>query len=142
MNSPTEPTAPSIQAREVPDAERMQMLPRHFGRDMMTVETAIYTFMRRLTRQYRGGFWRFFELSNGGFYMAPEGEHATFNICVDENGFDGEMSADAAGITACLFAYSHLSFQIQNDSLATHYHQLREFALNHPEAASIFAAID
>jgi hypothetical protein len=53
------------------------------------------------------------------------------------------MSADAAGITPCLFALSHLSFQmIQHESTANHFHQLREFALEHAEASVILAAID
>lgn len=108
---------------------------------MLTVEYAVYALMRKLANQYTGGFWRYVELSNGGFYMAPERE-GTFNIRVDTNGFEDQMSADAAGITACLFALSHLSFQIQHDSIARHFHQLRDFALEHAEASVILAAID
>lgn len=141
MNTSIDYTSPKIQAREVGNDERMQMLPRHFGRDMLTVEYAVYAFMRKLTDQYRGGYWTFFELSNGGFYIAPDCE-STFQINVDTNGFQGSMSADAAGITACLFALSHLSFQIENESIARHYHQLRDFALEHAEAGAILAAID
>jgi hypothetical protein len=141
MNTSIDYTSQKIEAREVGNGERMQMLPRHFGRDMLTVEYAVYAFMRKLTAQYTGGYWTFFELSNGGFYMAPECE-TTFDICVDGNGFEGSMSADAAGITACLFALSHLSFQIENESIARHYHQLRDFALAHREASAILAAID
>src|SRR6267154_2667523 len=106
MNTSIDPTSQRIEAREVQDTERMQMLPRHFGRDMLTVESAVYTFMRKLATQYTGGYWTFFELSNGGFYMAPECE-TTFHISVHGNSFEGAMSADAAGITACLFALSH-----------------------------------
>jgi Antirestriction protein len=141
MNSFIHVTSQKIYAWEVGNDERMQMLPRHFGRDMLTVEYAVHAFMRKLASEYRGGYWTFFELSNGGFYMAPEGE-TTFHVSVDGNGFEGAMSADAAGITACLFALSHLSFQIRNDSIANHYHQLRDFALEHAEAGAILAAID
>jgi hypothetical protein len=52
------------------------------------------------------------------------------------------MTADAAGITACLFAFSHLSFQTRDDVIARHYYQLLDFALEHAEAAGILAAID
>jgi len=141
MNSSIEYTLQSIKTREVTSGERMQMLPKHFGRDMLTVEYAIYAFMRKLAREYVGGYWTFFELSNGGFYMALECETA-FQVCVDTNGFEGTMSADAAGITACLFALSHLSFQVQNQSIADHFHLLRDFALGHAEAGAILAAID
>ena len=140
MNS-IESNPQAIVAREVADNERMQMLPRHFGRDMLTVEYAIFAFMRKLSSRYTGGYWVYFELSNRGFYMAPQTE-GRFPISVDGNGFECEMSADAAGITACLFALSHLSFQVRNEQIAEHYHLLRDFALEHEEASAILAAID
>ena len=60
-----------------------------------------------------------------------------------ENGFDGEMSACAFGMTACLYAYSHLSFGGDCAKVcAEQYHLLREHALDHREARSILAAID
>ena len=141
MNSSLDYTPHRVQAREIANDERMQTLPRHFGREMLAVEYAIYAFMRKLARQYTGGYWTFYELSNGGFYMAPECE-TTFHVSVDGNDFQGTMSADAAGITACLFALSHLSFQIPSGTIANHYHQLRDFALEHAEAGAILAAID
>jgi Antirestriction protein len=140
MNS-TDSNSHSIVAREVPEQQRLQTLPRHFGRHMLTVENAIFFFMRKLSMRYTGGHWCLFELSNGGFYMAP-GSESRFPIMVDGNNFEGEMSADAAGITACLFALSHLSFQTEGDAIATHFHLLRDFAIAHPEAQDILAAID
>jgi antirestriction protein len=130
-----------IEAREILEIERLQILPRHFGRHLVTVEHAVYTFMRELSQEYTGGYWSYFELSNGGFYMAPIQE-TLLNVAVDTNGYAGQMSADAAGITACLFALSHLSFQIQHESIASHFHHLRDFALDHAEASAILAAID
>ena len=62
-----------------------------------------------------------------------------------ENGFEGTLSADAIGITACLYAYSHLSFTDSPDfaeKCAQQYHLLREFMLEHPEAKAILKAID
>ena len=134
-------TSQKIEAREVAQDERLQILPRHFGRHMLRVEYAVYAFMRKLASQYTGGSWAFFELSNGGFYMAPECG-TKISICVDGNGFEGTMSAGAAGITVCLFALSHLSFQIADESIAEHFHRLRDFALEHAEASAILAAID
>src|SRR5271163_1477633 len=141
MNSTIDTTSLKIEAREIPNDERLQALPRHFGRHMLRVEYAVYAFMRKLSSQYTGGYWNYLELSNGGFYMAPSHE-TPFNICVDTNGFEGQMGADAAGITVCLFTLSHLSFQIQHESVASHFHWLRDFALEHTEASAILAAID
>jgi hypothetical protein len=75
-----------------------------------------------------------------GPVMAPE--LAPLHLQVDGNGYAGQMSADAAGITACLFALSHLSFQIQNDAISRHYYELRDFALEYAEPTAIFGAID
>jgi hypothetical protein len=62
---------------------------------------------------------------------------------VPGNGYRGEMTGDAAGITVCLFALSHLSFEYrQAEVFARHFHWLREFALGHEEAGQIFRAID
>ncbi len=63
-------------------------------------------------------------------------------LSVDSNGYEGRMSADAAGITVCLFAFSLLSFERQGDVYSRHFHWLRDFALGHVEAGEIFAAID
>jgi hypothetical protein len=141
MHSSIDTTSQKIQVREIPNDERLQALPRHFGRHMLTVEYAVYAFARQLSSQYAGGYWNYLELSNGGFYMAPT-QDTPFKVGVDSNGFEGHMSADAVGITACLFALSHLSFQIQHESIASHFHQLREYALEHAEASVILAAID
>ena len=131
-----------VVARRVDDAQRIHTLPRHFGNRLLTFEGAVYDFMRRFSLDYRGGFWDFIELSNGGFYMAPQHE-GTFRFSVDTNGYEGEMSPDAAGIAVCLFAYSHLSFRYSEDQIfADHFHQLREFAMDHAEASAIFGAID
>lgn len=130
----------SITAARVPDEERMNTLPRHFGRHLLSVENAIYAWLRELSGEYSGGYWHFYELSNGGFYMAPQCE--SLQLRVDGNGYDGRMSGDAAGIVACLFALSHLSFRIPNDMLSRHFHQLLEFAAEHREASAIIAATD
>jgi hypothetical protein len=82
-----------------------------------------------------------FELSNGGFYMAPNSGPYKFGVY--SNGFEGTLSGDAAGITVCLFTFSHLSFQQPTeDVFSRHFYALREFAMDHKEARSIFAAID
>jgi Antirestriction protein len=115
MNAIDSNTA-AIIAREVPDNERLQMLPKHFGRDMLTVESAIFAFMRKLCAGYNGGWWVYYELSNRGFYMAPRDE-ALYGLTGDGNSFSGDLSADAAGITACLFALSHISFRVNSDNI-------------------------
>jgi hypothetical protein len=45
------------------------------------------------------------------------------------------------GITACLYAYSHLSFA-GNEICAEQYHLVRAYAMAHAEVQAILAAID
>ena len=130
-----------IEARLIADDERSLVLPRHFGHRAIFVEDAIFRWLRQLSEYYHGGSWRMFELSNHGYYMAPEMDRV-LPIEVGGNGFSGRMSADAAGITACLFAYSHLSFEFPDARLDFHYQRLLAFADQHHEASAIFSAID
>jgi hypothetical protein len=134
------PATPKIEAYPVPEHARIGTLARHFGRHMLRVENRVYDFMSQFARSYCGGLWQFVELSNGGFYMMPPDD--MYDIRIVSNGFRGHMSADAAGITVCLFTYSHLSFEYSAELFARHCHWLREFALGHHDAGLIMQAID
>ena len=74
----------------------------------VNIESAIYSIASNIAVEYNGAYWEFYSLSNGGFYMAPNLDKLYQVNCV--NVFEGTLSADALGITTCLYAYSHLSF--------------------------------
>ncbi len=76
-----------IEAQKVADDARIHTLPHHFGRHMLIVEDAVYRWMRRLAPEYSGGYWHFYELSNGGFYMAPDCEPLLLRV--EGNGYEG-----------------------------------------------------
>lgn len=131
-----------ITATEVKDeTQRLDFTPSFFGNYFLEGEMLTYAFMEQLSSDYGGGLWLFYKLSNGGFYMAPD-HGDLMQVSWAENYYSGQMSADAAGITACLFALSHLCCAKQDDLLAQRFHALRDFALKHKEAAEIFRAID
>ncbi len=123
------------------DAQRMEMLPKYFKGHFLAAESAIYNQMRYIIDEYKGGFWEYYELSNGGFFMAPRGDHK-YDFYVPSSGNEGQLSAQAAGITACLFAFSHMSFKPNTDHIADLYHLLKEYACEHAEASSILWACD
>ena len=137
-------TLEQVVAYQVPEDERLEHIAHTFGsRFPLQIEPLIYVLTAELAPAYDGGFWDFFALSNGGFYMAPSTDETFAVVC--ENGFDGTLSAEALGITACLYAYNHLSFSGNEDlaqMCAEHYHLLREFMIDHPEAGAILAATD
>ena len=96
--------------------------------------------MDKICGNYTGGFWEFYELSNGGFYMAPNMTEACVISVPFGNGYEGNMSAEAVGITACIYAYCFLSET--DPAMADHHWRLRDFANNHAEAGEIWRAID
>ena len=109
----------------------------------VTIEPAIYSIAGNIASEYQGAYWEFYSVSNGGFYMAPCSDQPYQVSC--DNGYEGSLSAEALGITACLYAYSHLSFSSNEafaEICANHYHWLRAFMLEHQEANSILKAID
>ncbi|GHL47775.1 hypothetical protein ECZU29_26250 [Escherichia coli] len=66
--------------------------------------------MDRLCEDYCGGIWNLYTLNNGGAFMAPEPDDddgETWVLFNAMNGNRAEMSPAAAGIAACLMAYSH-----------------------------------
>ena len=137
-----------IECNLVADADRLQFLPAAFGPRAMAMlrgEGLVYDWMGRLCPQYEGGYWSFFWLTNGGFYMALAA-HDRFRLISPGNGFEGELSADGAGIVATLFALCQLAAENEDNDfgelMAKRYHQLREFVGQHPEAALIYRAID
>ena len=137
-------TSLNLVTRElVPENQRMAVVDRLFGmRFPLELEPFIYGITERMAEDYSGGLWTFYTLSNGGFYMASSGDDVFHVTC--DNMFEGDLSADALGITACLYAYSNLSFADGRFArvCACHYHRLREYMMEHPEVRSILGAID
>ena len=127
----------------VPECRRMEFLPGLFGRKLMLVgERTVYQFMSWLAPEdYTGGMWRFHEQGRQPLFLSPDTEKR-FRISCETNGYQGEVSAEAAGIIATLFALSHLSFRHEADQLADAYARLYAFAGDHAEAGEIFKAID
>lgn len=126
----------------VSDERRMDFLPALFGLSLLIVgEHTVYHFLDRLSPDYGGGFWEFLERDGTPLYLRPASA-SRFRIRCATNDYEGEVSADAAGIIATLFAFSHLSFQDRSERMADAYARLYAFAGDHPEARAIFAAID
>lgn len=138
-----ETSAHFINSTLVQEAERLDVADKHFGIHFpITIEPMIFQFASQLSPSYTGGYWHFYTLTNGGFFMAPDIDER-FDVIAD-NGYSGKLSAEALGITACLYAFSNLSFGegVFAETCAEHYHQLLDFAVMHPEAGEIRAAID
>lgn len=134
----------TILCKKISSHQRIKHTDDLFGiRFPVTIEPAIYSIAGNIASEYQGAYWEFYSLSNGGFYMAPCSDQPYQVSC--DNGYEGSLSAEALGITACLYAYSHLSFSSNEafaEICANHYHWLRAFMLDHQEANNILKAID
>ena len=125
------------------DEDRMNAGVKYFKNMMhwLNAENFAFNVAHEYT-DYNGGFWDFFELGNGGFFLAPSREE-NFKWNNPMNYSEGELSPEALGVVTCLFAYSHMSFKFtDNPTFSEQYHKLREYAYNHPEASMIFRAVD
>jgi len=146
------PASPSddhltIRAQQVPGHLRLAFLPRVFGpRHYSQAEAEVYGWMGNLCPDYHGGYWQFYDLSNGGFYLAPDTKVAVEQsgpvfIVRAPNGFEGTMSYDAAGVVATMYAINGLIWK-GADHLDDAFYKLRDFAIEHPESRQILRAID
>lgn len=147
--SKPEETPMTEQAIEIPlicsrvsDEQRMNILPRYAGKHFMLLEGLIYKVMGEYSEAYQGGYWIMWELSNGAFYMAPGDRRETFPMICAGNWYSGTMTADAAGVVACLVAFNRLAWHTREERFINLFYGLREWAAEHPEASEIFAAID
>ena len=130
-----------ITATLVAEDDRMDFMPKHLGRQLMRGQNMFPGYLDRLSVDYNGGYWEFYELSNGGWYTAPRGDQR-YKMAWDGNYYQGEMSADAAGITASLFSINELANRTGEDGFINAYHLLLDFAREHEEAQEILSAID
>jgi hypothetical protein len=124
-----------------PDKERLKFLPKFFPHVYLRVEMAIYDSMQRMCKEYEGGYWHMYTLSNGACYMTPAIEE--MELVVDTNCYRGKMSGDAAGLVTCLFVFNQLCWNNpQNSAYVDLFYKLKDFAMQHKEADEILQAID
>ncbi|MBK6593289.1 MAG: antirestriction protein [Burkholderiales bacterium] len=134
---------PPITSHLVPEHARMDTVDRILGIGfVLKFEPCLYNITGQLSSQYTGGYWEIHTLSNGGLWMNPRTKKKFAVRC--QNGFEGTMSAEALGITSCLYSYSLLSFETGTfaETMAEHFQWLRAFACSHPDARAILSAID
>lgn len=143
MSIQESPDATRQAATPVGENERETFLPALFGhRHFFVAEHTLYNFMGWLSPQdYGGGFWEFYALNGKPLYLVPP-DRPDYRIKCETNGFEGTVTADAAGIIVTLFTFSHLSFKFESDVLSEGYQRLYAYAAEHPEASAIFGAID
>jgi hypothetical protein len=84
--------------------------------------------------------WRFYRLSNDGFYIAPVYLETLPSLYVGTE-FNGRLSSEAAGIIATLLTTSQLSREFCADYLMLAHERLLEFSSHHAEWVAIERAV-
>lgn len=128
-----------VTATKVADDDRLDVLPRHFPKSFLKFENLVYNMTEHVCSDYQGGFWEFYELSNGGLFMAPQSDNE-WQVSVPGNYFEGSVSSQVLGIISSLFALNALA---HTDELAADkYYQLLDHVRSHPDQGVIYRAID
>jgi len=129
------------------EEERTAFLLRHIGsRWVSSFEQLLNQWMKRLSCDYSGDHWDYFELSNGGFYLTPLATNKTL-LMASPNFAEENVSADAAGIIVTMFALTELMGIMDCkgdgglDNIIERYYALRDFAIEHNEREKIFSII-
>jgi len=131
-----------ITKTRVKDASRLNFLPLFTGKYFMQYEQLIYRKLLEASQgQYDGGYWDYYTLSNGGFFMELDSQ-TRFNMQCIDNGYSGQMSAEAASLGVNLCIQNLFAWEINAQIYSKHYYQLRAYAIEHDEAAEILGFID
>ncbi len=133
--------ATPISSSLVIEKNRLAFLPSKLGILAARFESIAFSFMDDFWSEYNGGYWEFFNLDNGGFYLQLQTDLPLLKMGFP-NLYENALSPEVAGIVITLYALSHLSFEAQAACVSEQYHLLRDYALDHPHAGQIFQAID
>ncbi len=125
-----------------PSKRRMDFYPTFIRKQAMLFEGMVFRYMEEYCTPYSGGYWNFYALSNGGFYIGlNRKESGIMQVENHLNFYKGEMSADAASIGINIFALCDCASR-GSQLLVDAFHHLRDYANIHPEREQILAFID
>lgn len=90
----------------VHENDRSAFFPKHFGKMLMKAEQFMYTFSDKHLYGYDGGFWDYYELPNGGFFVRFNFE-GTMRFSYPENYTECNVNAEEYGIIVTMFLISN-----------------------------------
>ena len=131
-----------ISAKLCTNDERLSFTSELFGPVLMLQgESLVLDVHKQMTGRNYSGHWHYFKLTNDGFYMAPDNDEAQ-PIAWGGNGKVEELTSDASGIVATLFALNaiHQEYGAWQPDLL--FDLLQDFAREHAECQKIFRILD
>ncbi len=128
--------------RKVADNRRSNFLHKMTGNQFLRFEGLAYNLADNFSENYNGGYWDFYALDNGGFFMALD-KKDTYRFVNAMNYTDIELDGVAFGAVITLFALGILAERSQ--FVADKYYLLRDAISNifdKETASKIYRAID
>ncbi|SDZ16510.1 Antirestriction protein [Nitrosomonas sp. Nm58] len=105
-------TNTTVTRQRVDEHQRIEHTAALFGVHFpLCLEPFVYALAEKLSPDYNDGYWEFYALSNGGFYMAPDSGTSFHVSC--ENGLCGHAVRGCAG-------YRRLSLCLQPSFVQRH----------------------
>ena len=139
-------TTARIQRTKLTGDKRFGALNQRYRVAAGMFQNYLFALAARYSPDYNGGFWDYFELSNGGFYASLAIDKSSLRVENPDNHFEGEMSPDAFSIGVNLCALSHLTFDQYPSSLVDDicrdYDRLREYMFVHEEVKKLVRFTD
>lgn len=121
-------TTESITAFEITSQRRRAAtLPRLFGEYADATEATIYSVLGEWCSDFRGAYWKFFALSNGGFFMSPEA-YSPLHLSSPDSLCSEPLDSVSTGIAVCLMAFRRLQLQSQDSLFDDAFDRLAAFA--------------
>ncbi|MCP9268237.1 antirestriction protein [Xenorhabdus sp. XENO-1] len=117
-----------------------EIFPHTSSLELMLLE---YTFIKAaavLCDDDRCDQWQYRKVSDSIAYVVPARSDPSV-VNVDTTDFKGEVSADAFGLMVTLSVLGYLVALMKPDRYAERFCALREYALQHPQAQYIRAAL-
>ncbi|WP_217550203.1 antirestriction protein [Pantoea sp. GbtcB22] len=138
-----------IQATRVGILQRPAFFNLYFSSHVRQAKGMLINWFRNHCPEYQSCFFEYFTTDNGGCFVVPSYEGKQ-RVAIPSNFYRGEMTAEAAGITAMLFTLNHVAWHlwVKNasdpfiDVLNERAEALKAYAAAHEEGSAIFRAID
>ncbi|KAA1195463.1 antirestriction protein [Photorhabdus heterorhabditis] len=104
--------------------DRRKFLSEHLKELFVVGNTYIYSWMDENAEGYLGGFWEIFELSNGGFFIAPPDGY----VVSLKNKFKGYLNSEQCGIAVTFYTlkyFQNLAKWKNDELLYEHYSMMK-----------------
>ncbi|CBJ80598.1 hypothetical protein XNC3_1170003 [Xenorhabdus nematophila F1] len=130
-------------AHTVPASEHSpfaEIFPQTSSLELMLLEHTFIKAAAVLCDDDRCDQWEYRKVSDNIAYVVPARSDSSV-VNVNTTGFKGEVSADAFGLMVTLSVLGYLAALMKLDGYAERFCDLREYALQHPQAQCIRAAL-